>query len=214
MAATLSLDDDIAGDLIHPKLESLEVTHAHVRQTLRMNGHVSCPLMFTGIFSSDECDRIADIASRQRMRTGRMMYGRPNVRKSRIAWLGVQAQTEWLYDKIWKTFCAVNRWYEFELLGLVDEVQYATYEVGDNFDWHLDTGGGQTSTRKISMSVQLSDERDYVGGDLEFSACSLVTPRRRGTVIAFPSFLSHRITQVTDGVRTSLVAWAHGPVFK
>ena len=185
------------------------------RLGLRINEHVSAPLVFTGIFSAVECDRISHLGGQRRGREGRMMYGRQNIRKCKIAWIGMQAESEWLYAKIWQTFRAVNQWFQFDLLGLVDEIQFTTYAGGDRIDWHLDSGGGQTSTRKISMSVQLNDAASYEGGDLEFSGCSISDPMRgRGTIIVFPAVLAHRVTEVTSGVRTSLVAWAHGPVFK
>jgi len=215
MGMQVKFMEDQSGGLIYPQIESMGAHSPSPDSDLRHNGHVSAPLVFTGIFSAQECDAIIDYGSRQILNVGRMMYGRRGVRRSRIAWLTYRADTGWLYDKIWHTFQAVNRWFDFNLLGLVDELQYATYESGDNFDWHLDTGGGQTSTRKISLSVQLSEGANYAGGDLEFSGCSDLEPRRRrGTIIAFPSFLSHRVTPVTFGKRTSLVAWAHGPVFR
>jgi PKHD-type hydroxylase len=34
--------------------------------------------------------------------------------------------------------------------------------------------------------------------------------RSRGAFIIFPSFMLHRVTPVTRGVRWSLVAWIHG----
>ena len=35
-----------------------------------------------------------------------------------------------------------------------------------------------------------------------------------GRVVAFPSYVLHRITPVTLGVRRSLVAWISGPRFR
>jgi PKHD-type hydroxylase len=210
------MGDDQVGSLIYPRpLEGVTHDAARVRLALEINGHVSSPLIFTGIFSAEECVRIMNLASRRRQRAGTMMYARPDIRRSTIAWLDIQADSEWLYEKLWQTFLAVNRWFRFDLLGFVDEIQFATYGVDDRFGWHLDAGGGQTSTRKLSMSVQLSDDDAYSGGDLEFAACSQLDPlRRRGTIIVFPSFLAHQVTPVTRGTRHSLVAWAHGPVFK
>jgi PKHD-type hydroxylase len=180
-----------------------------------VNNHVSAPLVFTGIFSAEECLLIKGLGARRPQLAGKMMYGKPNIRKATIAWIGVQEDSQWLYEKVWATFLAVNRWFKYDLFGLVDEIQFARYEVGDAIGWHLDTGGGQASTRKLSMSVQLCDDEDYEGGDLELCACPELDPhRRRGTIVIFPSFLAHRVTPITRGVRCSLVAWAHGPVFK
>jgi PKHD-type hydroxylase len=204
------------GSLIYPPEVSAASAHAEgFRPDLQMNGHVSSPLVFTGIFSLEECQRITALSETRRLRTGRMMYARPSIRKSTIAWIEIADDSRWLYEKVWNTFQAVNRWFKFDLLGLVDEIQFSRYAVGDGFGWHLDAGGGQTSTRKLSMSVQLCDDGDYSGGDLEMCACpQLDARRRRGTIIVFPSFLAHRVTEITRGSRCSLVAWAHGPVFK
>lgn len=210
------MGEDQAGSLIYPPMpEDARGNAERMRFALSMNGHVSAPLVFTGIFSPDECVKVMALGTHRPQRAGQMMYARPNVRKSTIAWIGIEDDSRWLYEKVWNTFEAVNRWFKFDLLGLIDEIQFASYSVGDRFGWHLDAGGGQTSTRKLSMSVQLSDENNYSGGDLEFAACPQLDPRRRrGTIIVFPSFLAHQVTEITQGARCSLVAWAHGPVFR
>jgi PKHD-type hydroxylase len=210
------LGEDATGSLIYPLAATAEPNTAErIGLDLRMNGHVSSPLVFTGIFSAEECQRIMRLSGHRRQRAGTMMYARPNIRKSTIAWIDIREDSQWLYEKMWQTFQAVNRWFQFDLFGLVDEIQFARYSVGDSFGWHLDAGGGQTSTRKLSMSVQLCDDDEYAGGDLEVCACPQLDPRRRrGTIIVFPSFLAHRVTPITQGSRCSLVAWAHGPVFK
>ena len=63
------------------------------------------------------------------------------------------------------------------------------------------------------MSIQLSDSDDYEGGDLElmFREEPVKLDRTRGTLVAFPSFMLHRVTPVTRGTRWSLVAWITGP---
>ena len=38
--------------------------------------------------------------------------------------------------------------------------------------------------------------------------------RQKGTIIIFPSFIRHRVTPVTKGVRKSLVVWVDGPRFR
>jgi PKHD-type hydroxylase len=212
----VSTGEDQTGSLIYPRLAAAAPNSAErIRLALQMNSHVSSPLVFTGIFSPQECQRIMGLSQHRPQRAGTMMYARPGVRKSSIAWIDIGEDSQWLYEKVWNTFLAVNRWYKFDLLGLVDEIQFASYSAGDGFGWHLDAGGGQTSTRKLSMSVQLCDDEEYSGGDLEMCACPQLDPRRRrGTLIVFPSFLAHCVTPVTRGTRCSLVAWAHGPVFK
>ena len=90
------------------------------------------------------------------------------------------------------------------------------YGSEDHFDWHLDFGPGAISERKLSITVQLSDEDAYEGGDLEFMVNKeyVKAPREQGTVIVFPSFIMHRVTPVTKGTRESIVGWIAGPPFR
>ena len=62
------------------------------------------------------------------------------------------------------------------------------------------------------MSIQLSDENSYEGGDLliDYSGDTYHAPRSKGSVIVFDSRLTHEVTPVTRGERYSLVKWFHG----
>ncbi len=64
----------------------------------------------------------------------------------------------------------------------------------------------------MSLTVQLSDENDYEGGDLLLynGSTSDKLSRGKGSVIVFDSRIYHEITKVTKGVRYSLVKWYHG----
>ena len=75
---------------------------------------------------------------------------------------------------------------------------------------------GHGKPRKLSLSVQLTDPSQYEGCDLQFQVSDKVgvAPRKRGTVIAFPSFFLHRVTPIISGTRKALVAWATGPEFR
>jgi PKHD-type hydroxylase len=93
-------------------------------------------------------------------------------------------------------------------------LQVATYSVGEHYDWHIDLGPGKNSSRKLSLSLQLSDSSEYEGGELEFMNVKEKTSREIGTLITFPAFLTHRVTPVTKGTRKSLVAWISGDSFR
>lgn len=54
----------------------------------------------------------------------------------------------------------------------------------------------------------------YEGGELQINTGKvLVAEKEKGTVIIFPSYLLHRVTPVTKGIRRSLVLWIEGPAF-
>ena len=57
------------------------------------------------------------------------------------------------------------------LNGFFEDCQYTTYkeslEGGDKYDFHLDFDGTSGIHRKISAVLQLTDESEYEGGNLE-----------------------------------------------
>ena len=92
-------------------------------------------------------------------------------------------------------------------------LRYKADEKG-HYDWHLDYGAA-FSNRKISFSIQLSDPSEYEGGNLEIAGVPFEPKtRERGTIIMFPSYVRHRVTPVTKGIRYCIVGWVHGPHFR
>ena len=96
-----------------------------------------------------------------------------------------------------------------------ESMQISRYSEGKFYKKHRDytnTRESNAFTRKLSITVQLSDENDYEGGDLIFynSSDNNKAPRGKGSVIVFDSRLYHEVTPVTKGVRYSLVKWYHG----
>ena len=69
-------------------------------------------------------------------------------------------------------------------------------------------------TRKLSVTVQLSDPDSYKGGDLVIDNCDdgkpFTCPRTRGTIIVFDSRWIHRVKPIKSRRRYSLVKWIHG----
>ena len=90
--------------------------------------------------------------------------------------------------------------------------QISKYSEGEYYKQHKDFGKNNHLTRKLSLTVQLSDENDYEGGDLLLynGSTSDKLSRGKGSVIVFDSRIYHEITKVTKGVRYSLVKWYHG----
>jgi PKHD-type hydroxylase len=82
------------------------------------------------------------------------------------------------------------------------------------YGWHQDYGA--KVSRKLSLTVQLTDPSEYEGGNLQIMTTG--TPvnarKQRGLIVAFPSYVLHQVTPVTQGSRQSLVAWVSGPAFK
>jgi PKHD-type hydroxylase len=103
--------------------------------------------------------------------------------------------------------------FNVDIAGIEPNVQLTRYDASDqgHYTWHTDFAGLMPN-RKISISVQLSGPSDYDGGDLQllFSDSPFSLPKDRGALLAFPSFMLHRVKPVTRGTRWSLVAWIVG----
>lgn len=141
-----------------------------------------------------------------------------NIRKSHTAWIELNGRSSWLYDRL--TFISRNlngQFFDFDLYGFVEHFQYTVYASDrDHYVWHMDKGVRNASPRKLSLVLQLSDPAEYDGGDLELMYANDVfkCTRKKGLVYAFPSWILHRVTPVTRGVRRTLVVWIAGPKFK
>ncbi len=114
-----------------------------------------------------------------------------------------------------------------------ESCQFTIYKKGQYYDWHCDSwdkayveeGPTKGKIRKLSVTVSLTDPKEYKGGELEFDfrnldpnkkpnirACTEILPK--GSLVVFPSFVWHRVKPVTKGVRHSLVIWNLGYPFK
>ena len=125
-------------------------------------------------------------------------------------------------NRLWSYVNAANRTnFAFDV-SFLDSVQYTIYEDGgDHYDWHMDTfiNTPNAYTRKLSLTLQLSDGSEYEGGNFELNdgtgqGLPYDALRKKGSVLIFPSFLMHRVTPVTSGIRKTIVAWFEGRQFK
>ena len=97
------------------------------------------------------------------------------------------------------------------------DIQYSTYheDDGGHYNWHHDVDYNVRTAyhRKFSLVCQLTDPSEYEGGDLLFEGMDepVENFRQKGSVFVFPSYLPHKVTPVTKGMRNSLVIWFEGP---
>lgn len=138
------------------------------------------------------------------------------IRGSTVSWIRPVEGNEWIFQILSNAILVLNKeYFQFDLFGFAHAVQFTEYQSpGGKYDAHVDTLY-EADIRKLSISVQLSDENDYEGGDF---ICNYgheeIMPRTQGTAIAFPSYALHGVKPVTKGTRYSLVAWITGPQFK
>lgn len=106
--------------------------------------------------------------------------------------------------------------WQFDISGY-ENIQFAEYGPEQHYDWHVDVFplGYQGLDRKVSVICLLSDLTEFEGGELEIKLYqNYKAPLKKGTVIAFPSILEHRVTPVISGMRRSATIWMNGPRFK
>jgi PKHD-type hydroxylase len=101
------------------------------------------------------------------------------------------------------------------------KLQFGEYTVGGHYKYHKDTafvdGNPVFPFRKLSVSVLLSDPKDFKGGEFlmyDGEMEPLKPLKGQGSVVVFDSRDFHKVEPVTSGVRHSLVMWATGPLFK
>lgn len=168
--------------------------------------------------SDTEIDNIQNLVSNLQSKSGTAGNDK-EIRRSKVKWIKEEnSNNVWLFIKLKRIIEEVNSYvWRFDLKGWNDSIQYAEYSEEDKgyFDWHLDLDSKISSHRKLSMTIQLSDENEYKGG--EFQTFTVKNPltqsSTKGTLILFPTYLLHRVTPVTQGLRKSLVWWVGGCPF-
>ena len=208
-------------------------------------------------FTPKEVEEIIHASDRLEWHTGQI--GNPNndkdgdsqgggtedhqIRSSQVKWFDIQTgqMPEHLLKKMYdatnmaNSDCRWNHTWEY-----MENPQYTVYNEqpkrkGDFYTWHTDAGPFTYNNgmhRKLSMTIQLSDQDEYEGGHFQwlephhqFDRMNGTNPQVNmqdaiktisfsaksiGSVVVFPSFVYHQVTPVLKGQRKSLVCWFTG----
>ena len=145
-------------------------------------------------------------------------------RKCKVAWLN----DDWLFNLVSEYGTAANdvAGWKYDLRGL-EAMQLTRYCEGEYYNPHKDSLGSHHNVihcpdneylhghaRKLSVVITLNN--DFEGGNLVFRdhPNHPEFESRGGSIVVFPSFLTHEVTPITKGIRYSLVCWFVGPPFK
>ena len=181
---------------------------------------LTVPYIIHNLFNEKELINLKNYFKTLKLEKGKDKSDK-QLRKSNVSFFSRDEQNYWIFDKINSFIEFINDSYYGMKLNGYSTIQYTTYDVGDKYEYHMDTFLGiknlqdlaELGTRKLSMSILLND--DFEGGDFEFftgeTNTVAMTP---GQVIVFPSFLVHRVKEITKGQRKSIVIWVIGPKFK
>jgi PKHD-type hydroxylase len=178
------------------------------------NDYLQQPFVCESIFTPEQCARILALGEGLPIFRGKSSSPDESYRVCTTTFIEENAASSFVFERVRRLAHSLNARYNFRLSGFTEPLHLITYEPGGHFEWHSDLAGGPTSTRKISISIQLSEDDDYVGGDFEFCPHGLISEFRGiGNALAFPAYLPHRVSPVSSGRRHALVAWVHGDAF-
>ena len=175
------------------------------------------------------------IKENKRAEKDNRIYIRPEednrARNCMIAWLN----ETWIYNILNPFIHEANKkasWnFQFDWN---ESLQFTIYTKGGYYNWHTDQADHPIKnknknlngkTRKLSLTLQLTDRTKYEGGDFQFMwldetkknllrQITVDDAKDIGTIIIFPSFMYHQVLPITKGKRESLVNWSIGNEFK
>ena len=200
-------------------VQAMQTTQQQQQQIKLVANNQFCSIIHSSFFNETQCNALVKSLVEELWTTGKTVGGGVNKKIRSVEQQVLPMNNEgWPLTRILEfAQQANNARFKFDLSGFldVDAPVIMRYSKGGHYDWHVDSGN-EVCHRKLSFSIQLSDSKDYEGGDIEFLGTKVKTDefRQKGMAIIFPSFLPHRITKVTKGVRHAIVGWIHGPTFK
>ena len=167
-------------------------------------------------FTKEECKTIIDIAKNKGLIKG-TTTGKTDARLSKVSWLYSTDDLSWVFKKITDIVLNLNdRFFQFDIFGLNEGLQFTNYKApSDKYKKHVDREVDSV-IRKLSLSIQLTDPKEYQGGELLLyeNEKGIEMKKEQGTLILFPSYTLHEVKPVTKGERNSLVSWVTGKQFK
>ncbi len=173
-----------------------------------------------GVFTPEECASIRELGSKlalEEARTHKDETGDRLTLSRRICdikWVKSGHEGwDWVFERITKEARAMNdaRW-DFEVQD-AHSIQYTSYSMGGFYSPHFDNGSKTTQHRKLSVSIQITPPKEYVGGKLRLWSMNdtRMAPKELGSMTCFPSYLMHVAKPVWWGRREVLVTWLDGP---
>lgn len=167
------------------------------------------------VLTEDECKEIIEKCSSSLSTAGYANEDKkwfPSLtRKCEVSWIASGHELDPIIWKVIDAFRGISMEFYDIPLGRIEQVQYTDYPLFGHYRRHSDSGDGDSWTRIMSASIQLSDPSEYKGGDLKiyFGKKCHKSPKKRGLITVFPSIIEHKVTPLYWGRRRSLVMWGH-----
>ena len=178
------------------------------------------------IFTPEQCQDIINMGHQQKSEEAKVgskegsKEGKydTKMRITTISWIPFNKMLD-MYKIIERSMKQANgNHFGYEGMQLTEPAQFTEYPKGGFYDWHMDADVNcqyEPPVRKVSMTILLSPQNEFEGGDLEFMSEGNKPPQLlQGQAIFFCSLIRHRVAKVKKGIRRSLVMWFGGPPFK
>ncbi len=177
------------------------------------------PIWYLSTVPHGVCDRLVAELSSLPSKDATMGIGGDQLQHStRNTNVRFAEQGHWFEGTLKQTADEGNKVCKWDYLVAGNEaIQFAEYGVNQHYHWHTDTFtlAGNPTDRKLTVVCLLNDPSEFEGGEFQVRLYNDYTaPLTKGSVIAFPSILEHRVTPVLSGVRHSATIWLNGPRFR
>lgn len=114
----------------------------------------------------------------------------------------------WLMRRLGPYIAEASEFFGIPELKIVEAARLVSYGSAGHFNWHPDSS--DQVQRRLTLSLQLSPEATYSGGDLIVLGQDgdwVCANRTQGAACLFPAPLFHRVMPVNHGSRSALVMW-------
>ena len=168
--------------------------------------------------SEDQVQKFFSFIKDKEPKIGKVFRGNKKVKDIKyrdVEIFSIDEEQDDLYEILNTVANMVNLYFKYEIDG-IEKAQIMKYSApSQGYNWHIDIGAeGIALKRKIGVSILLND--DYEGGEIMFRSGDKeegIKPPT-GNIVAFSSFISHKVNPITKGDRYAVVAWFTGPHFK
>jgi hypothetical protein len=120
------------------------------------------------VFDRAQCARITALAEALPVFRGKSSSADEHYRVCTTRFVEENAASAFVFERLRRLAHSLNRRYNFRLAGIHRAAALHRLRARRPLRMALRPVRRQTSTRKISISIQLSEEAGYAGGDFEF----------------------------------------------
>lgn len=175
------------------------------------------PIWYMGQLGDEMCDRVVAELSAEEVKEATLGEKgadlNPQTRKTAVRFAPSGYWLEGIFERFAMEANKQCKW-DYHITE-AERVQLAEYGPEHHYTWHADTFtlSGNPLDRKVTVVCLLNDA--FEGGEFEMRLYSDYTAGlKKGSIIAFPSILEHRVKPVISGTRFSATMWFKGPRFR